>query len=139
MPNPPRVVALDTSALTALHINAPGRAVVMQAIDDHDAWCASALALGESLALVDRLTEEPALRCELEDAIRRTWDHLHVVPVDQRCLDDAAHLARIQPVGTSTAIHLAAAMRLPEPITFVTFDPAQITVALALGFDVRST
>lgn len=132
-------VALDTTALTALHINTPGRAVVMRAIDEHDAWCASALALGESLALVDRLTEEPALRRELEDAIRRTWDHLHVVPVDQRCLDDATHLSRIQPVGTSSAIHLAAALRLPGPVTYVTFDPAQITVALALGFDVRST
>lgn len=133
------IVALDTTALTALHINAPGRSVVMRAFDEHDSWCASALALGESLALVDRLTEEPTLRRELEDAIRRTWDHLHIVPVDQRCLDDAAHLSRIQPVGTSSAIHLAAAMRLPGPITYVTFDPAQITVALALGFDVRST
>jgi predicted nucleic acid-binding protein len=133
------IVALDTTALTALHINAPGRSVVMRAIDEHDAWCASALALGESLALVDRLTEEPALRRDLEDAIRRTWDHLHIVPVDQRCLDDATHLSRIQPLGTSSAIHLAAALRLPGPITYVTFDPAQITVALALGFDVRST
>ena len=133
------IVALDTTALTALHINAPGRSVVMRAIDEHEAWCASALALGESLALVDRLTEEPALRRELEDAIRRTWDHLHIVPVDHRCLDEAMHLSRIQPVGTSSAIHLAAAMRLPGPITYVTFDPAQITVALALGFDVRST
>jgi predicted nucleic acid-binding protein len=133
------VLALDTSALAALHINAPGRTVVQRALDEHDQWCASALALGESLALVDRLTDEPTLRGELEDAIRRTWDHLHVVPVDQRCLDDATHLLRVQPVGTSSAIHLAAAARLPGPITFVTFDPAQITVALALGFDVRST
>jgi predicted nucleic acid-binding protein len=133
------VIALDTSALTALHINAAGRTVVRQALDDSHQWCASALALGESLALVDRLTEETALREELENAIRRTWDYLHVVPVDQRCLDDATLLSRQQPVSMSTAIHLAAASRLPAPVTFVTFDPAQITVALALGFDVRST
>ncbi len=37
------------------------------------------------------------------------------------------------------AVHLAAAERLPRPIRFVTFDPAQIGVALGLGFDVVST
>jgi hypothetical protein len=31
---------------------------------------------------------------------------------------------------------LAAADRLPRPLTFATFDPAQIPVALALGFEV---
>jgi predicted nucleic acid-binding protein len=132
-------VMLDSSAIAALHINAPGRTIVAEAMDQDGQWCASALALGETLALVDRLTDEAPLRSELEDAIRRTWDYLYVIPVDQRCLDDATHLAREQPVSMSTAIHLAAASRLVEPITFVTFDPAQITVALALGFDVRST
>jgi predicted nucleic acid-binding protein len=132
-------VVLDSSAVAALHINTPGQAVVQRAMNEHEQWCASALALGESLALVDRLTDESSLRDEMEDAIRRTWDYLYVIPVDQRCLDDATHLSRLQPVGTSSAIHLAAASRRPGPITFVTFDPAQITVALALGFDVRST
>ena len=37
------------------------------------------------------------------------------------------------------AIHFAAAERLPRPIHFVTFDPAQIGVAVGLGFDVIST
>jgi hypothetical protein len=67
------------------------------------------------------------------------WDHLHVVPVDQRCLDRAASLARSQPVRLSDAIHFAAAERLPAPIRFVTFDPVQITVALGLGMDVISS
>ena len=30
--------------------------------------------------------------------------------------------------------HLAAADRLPRPVTYLTFDPAQIPVALSLGF-----
>jgi hypothetical protein len=34
------------------------------------------------------------------------------------------------------AIHLAAADRLPRPVRFATFDPSQIPVALALGFQV---
>ena len=79
---------------------------------------------------IDRLTDEPILRLDLEDAIRLAWDHLHVVPVDQRCLDRAAALARSQPVRLSDAIHFAAAERLPGPIRFVTFDPAHIGVAM---------
>jgi hypothetical protein len=39
----------------------------------------------------------------------------------------------------SDALHLAAADRLPRPLAFVTFDPGQIPVAMALGFDVIST
>jgi hypothetical protein len=97
------------------------------------------MALTEALPAIDRLTDEPILRLDLEDAIRRTWDHLHVVPVDQRCLDRAAALARSQPVRLSDAIHLAAAERLPPPLRFVTFDPVQIGVALGLGFDVVSS
>ncbi len=60
------------------------------------------------------------------------------MPVDQRCLDRAAELAREHPVRLTDAIHLAAAERLPAPVRFVTFDPGQIAVALGLGFDVVS-
>ena len=97
------------------------------------------MALTEALPAIDRLTDERILRLDLEDAIRLVWDHLHVVPVDQRCLDRAASLARTQPVRLSDAIHFAAAERLPGPIRFVTFDPAHIGVALGLGFDVVSS
>ena len=71
------------------------------------------MALTEALPAIDRLTDEPILRLDLEDAIRLVWDHLHVVPVDQRCLDRAAALARTQPVRLTDAIHFAAAERLP--------------------------
>jgi hypothetical protein len=132
-------VALDTSALLALAVDGPQRAVVLDALDADPVWCASAMALTEALPAIDRLTEEPILRADLEDAIRLAWDHLHVVPVDQRCLDRAAALSRVQPVRLTDAIHFAAAERLPRPLTFITFDPAQIGVALGLGLDVVST
>ncbi len=131
-------VVLDTSALLALAIDGPERAVVLDALDAGEAWAASALALTEALPAIDRLIDEPVLRADLEDAIRLVWDHLHVVPVDQRCLDRAAALARSQPVRLTDAVHFAAAERLPGPIDFVTFDPTQIGVALGLGFDVVS-
>lgn len=131
-------LALDTSALLALAVERDQRATVLEALDGDPIWCASALALTEALPAIDRLIDEPIYRGDLEDAIRLTWDHLHVVPTDQRCLDRAAVLSRDQPVRLTDAIHLAAAERLPGPIRFVTFDPAQIGVALALGFDVVS-
>ncbi len=131
-------VMLDTSALLALAVEGTQRPVVLEALADDEVWCASAMALTEALPAIDRLTDEAVLRADLEDAVRLAWDHLHVVPVDQRCLDRAAALSREQPVRLTDAIHFAAAERLPRPVRFVTFDPAQIGVALGLGHDVVS-
>lgn len=131
-------VVLDTSALLALVIDGPQRKIVLDALDDDPVWCASAMTLTEALPTIDRLTDEAVFRADLEDAIRLVWDHLHVVPVDQRCLDRAATLSRLQPVRLTDAIHFAAAERLPPPVRFVTFDPTQIGVALGLGLDVVS-
>jgi uncharacterized protein len=130
---------LDASALVAAHLDQPARAVVCGAMAIDAEWCTSGLTLMESLALIDRVADEPIIRGDLEDLVRLTWDRLAVVPVDQRCLDRAAALMRAQPLRLSDALHLAAADRLPRPVSFVTFDPAQIPVALALGFDVVST
>ena len=132
-------VVLDTSALLALAVDGPQRAVVLDALERDPIWCASAMALTEALPAIDRLTDESVLRSDLEDAIRLAWDHLHVVPLDQRCLDGAAALARAQPVRLSDAIHLAAASRLPAPVSFVTFDPVQIGVAMSMGFEIVSS
>lgn len=129
---------LDASALLALHLESSNRNVVLGALENSSTWCASALALGESLAAVTRITDDAVIRRELEDNIRHTWDFLHVVPVDQRCLDDAVVLTASQPVSMSTALHLSAATRLPRPVHFVTFDAAHIPVALSLGLEVVS-
>lgn len=131
-------VALDTSAVLALVVDGRQRPVVLDALAGDPVWCASALALTEALPAIDRLTDEDVLRADLEDAVRLVWDHLHVVPLDQRCLDRAAGLSRQQPVRLTDAIHLAAAERLPGPVRFVTFDPTQFGVAEALGFEVVS-
>lgn len=130
---------LDASALVALHIDVAERAHVREAMANDQDWCTSALTLVESLALIDRVTEEPVLRQDLEDQVRLTWDRLAIVPTDQACLDRAARLMRDQPLRLSDAVHLAAADRLPRPIRFVTFDPAQILVALSMEFDVVSS
>jgi hypothetical protein len=132
-------LVVDTSALLALAAECPQRAVALEALTIDEVWAASAMALTEALPAIDRLTDEPVLRADLEDAVRLIWDHLHIVPVDQRCLDRAAGLSREQPIRLTDAVHLAAAERLPRPIRFLTFDPTHIGVALGLGFDVLST
>jgi len=132
------VTYLDTSAVLALHLEVAGRATVVAALAGDAPTCTSALALTEALAIVDRLTDDPLVRADIEDELRLQWDRYHVVPVDQRCLDRAATLMREQPLRLADALHLAAADRLPRPVRFVTLDPAQIPVALSLGFDVDS-
>jgi len=130
---------LDTSALLALTIDGPQRQVVLDVLKQENIWAASAMALTEALPAIDRLNDQPIIRLDLEDAVRLAWDHLHIVPVDQRCLDRAAALARSQPVRLTDAIHFAAAERLPKPLRFVTFDPPQLGVALGLGFEAISS
>ena len=131
-------LALDTSALLALVVEGPQRQVALDALGTDPIWCASALALTEALPAIDRLTDEAILRADLEDALRLIWDHVHIVPLDQRCLDRAAALARQEPLRLTDSIHLGATDRLPAPIRYLTFDPVQITVALGLGLEVIS-
>ena len=131
-------VFVDSSALLAAVVDGRDRQLVLDTVDA--AWevgvCASAIALTEALAAVDRLAGSDVERADLEDAVRRLWDHLHVIPVDQRCLDDAARLARERPLRLAGAIHLAAALRLPPPVQFVTVDAAHVPAAVGLGCDV---
>lgn len=129
---------LDSTALLARYLEGPSRQVTLDAMRADDDWCAAALALSEALMVVDRLGDDPARTDELRRAMRDDWERIHVVPVDQRCLDRAAELGRTQPVRTVDALHLAAADRLPRPLTYLTFDPSQIPVAVALGYDVVS-
>ena len=130
---------LDTTALVARYLDLPEREIVVDAMATDGDWCASALALTEALALIERLTDDPLARDDLRRALRDDWERFVSVPVDQACLDRATELGRSQPLRTVDALHLAAADRLPRPLTYVTFDHRQIPVALALGFDVVST
>lgn len=129
-------LALDTTALLARYLEGPSRDVVLEAMDSDPHWCACAVALSEAMMLVDRLGDDPARADRLRESIRDDWERIHVVPLDAMCLDRAAELGRTQPLRTIDALHLAAADRLPRPTTLATFDPAQIPVAVSLGFDV---
>lgn len=132
-------LALDSSALLARYLSGPERDVVVDAMADDPVWCASALALTEVLMALDRLVDDDHERDVVRRAVRDDWERIAVVPVDATCLDRATELGRLHPLRSSDAIHLAAADRLPRPLTFATFDSRQIPVALALEMDVSST
>lgn len=132
-------LALDTSALIGRYLSGPHRSVVVDAMANDPDWCASALARTEALGMVERVCDLPTDGDRLRRVLQDDWERIHVVPLDRRCLDRAAELSRSHPLRTVDALHLAAADRLPAPVRFVTFDPRQIPVALALGFDVVST
>ena len=128
----------DTTALLALHIDESFASVISEAMELDPVWCASSIALTEAMAAINQLSDDEIVREDLEDNIRRTWDYMYVVPVDQACLDRAAFLAREQPIRIADALHLAAADRLPKPTQFITLDAAQIPIALSLGYDIIS-
>ena len=132
-------LVLDTSALLARYLRTPAGELVLHAMSIDRDWCASALARSEALMAIERLVDDAHDRGELRRALLDDWQRFWVVPVDAACLDRAAAIGREQPVRSIDAIHLAAADRLPRPTSFVTFDPRQIPVALAMGLDVVST
>lgn len=132
-------LALDTTGLLARYLSGPHREVALAACASDGDWCASALALAEALMLAERISGVPSEQRELRGVLLDDWQRVHVVPVDTACLDRAAELGRRHPLRTPDAVHLAAADRLPRPVTYCTFDSRQIPVALALGFTVAST
>ena len=131
-------IALDTTALIVRHLNHPARAALDEAMSTDRNWCASALALAEALALIDRLAIDPVTTDKLRRALRDDWGRIAVVAVDTLCLEHASELSRLHPIRMADAIHLAAADRLPKPVAYATFDHHQMPVAESLGFEILS-
>lgn len=129
---------LDTSALLELGVEGERRDLVSATLTGDDPRCASALARTEAMLALRHLALGPHELTELWADFRCTWDSLHVVPVDGRCLDRAVEVGSTFGLGVSDAVHLSAAERLPGPVRFVTFSPSQIPAAAELGFEVIS-
>jgi len=129
-------LALDTSALLRRYVHAPGRDLVLAAMAEDEDWCASALALTETLVVLHRLALSPAEQEDLWRAAREDFEAVWVVPVDGRCLARATEIAATYGTRTVDAVHLAAADRLPRPLRYCTFELRQIPAAAGLGFEV---
>ena len=133
------MIFVDTSALVKRYVNETGSRAVMALMDADGAWAAAAIALTETeITLCHRAEREPTAN-PLIDALRRDWPRFAIVPVDEACLARAREIGCQFGTRTVDSIHLAAADRLPRPLTFVTFDRRQAAAAAGMGFLVRPT
>lgn len=132
-------IFLDSTAFFSHFTIGSEADLVRGVLGEHPSRCVSAVTLTECQMLLRGLDLDPRDQRRLRGAIVTEWESFHVVPVDPRCLERASEIGLDQPVRTIDAIQLAAADRLPRPLTFVTFDPNQIGPALDLGFEVVST
>ena len=132
-------ITLDSSALLKRYLMEPGHELVNEYLTSDPIWCASALARTEVPLALHRVASGPEEQRMLWSTFREDWERVAVVPTDQRCLARAVELGATFQLGTVDALHLAAADRLPRPLTYLTFDSHQIPAALGIGFEVVST
>lgn len=132
-------VALDSSAFLKRYVLEAGHDLVTRTLAADTTWVASALCRTEVQLALHRVATGRAEQAELWAAFRRDWDAVAVVPLDDRCLARAVEIGSMFQLRTTDALHLAAADRLPRPVTYLTFDSHQIPAALSLDLDVVSS
>ena len=96
--------------------------------------------LPEGVSLDDLSPEERARVEEMIAQMGEAQRQLVEAPIEVVIGNHAIgfyELAALHRVLAIDGMHLAAADRLPRPLTFVTLDAAQIPAALALGFEVQ--
>jgi len=130
---------LDTSALLKRYVEEVGSDVVDLRMQADDRWAASAMARTEAEISLCRFglgRRDNAARLQ---RLRDDWELFLVVPVDSRCLGRAAELGCLHDIRTLDAVHLAAAERLPQPLTLLTFDRRQADAARSMDLAVEGT
>jgi predicted nucleic acid-binding protein len=133
------LLAIDTSALLRRYVADRRRPLVMAAMAEAAVWAASALARSEVMLALHQSAHDRSSQQSSWAAVRDDWEALWEVPIDGRCLARATEIGARYGITLVSAIHLAAADRLPRPVRYLTLDPRQILVAADLGFDVVSS
>jgi len=131
-------LAIDSSALVLRYVAHPYRKKLIAAMEADPAWFASQLTRTELLMALHRLAGDEAAAHDLSAAARADWDAFHVIPLDDLCLATAVEIGSDFRLRTVDAIQLAAADRLPRPVSYATLDHHQIPAAVALGFELIS-
>jgi len=131
------VIFLDTSALVKRYVAEDGTRTLIALMDADASWAASGVTATEAEITLCRRAELESVSAPLIDALRRDWPRFAVVPIDEACLARAREIGCQFGTRTLDSIHLAAADRLPRPLTFVTFDRQQAAAAAAIGFLVQ--
>jgi hypothetical protein len=132
-------VFLDTSALLKRYVEESGHDLVNNTLRTDSDWCASAITRTETQLCLHRIATGKFDQERLWSAFRDDWDAFASVPVDDRLLISASEIGATFGLRTTDAIQLASAARLPRPITFLTFEFAQMSAAVELGLNVLTT
>jgi predicted nucleic acid-binding protein len=128
-------LAIDTSALVKRYQREPGTDVVLEAMDRDPRWVVSSIVRTEAeLVLCTGFAASD--RASVIERLRTDLDRCLSIPVDAECLSRAAEIGCAHGVRTLDALHLAAADRLPRPVTLLTFDRRQAAAARLLGLAV---
>ncbi|CAN5670524.1 hypothetical protein BH23CHL8_BH23CHL8_28730 [soil metagenome] len=127
------MIFLDTSALVKRYAIESGSDEVLRLMDEDAGWAASAATRTEAEVTLCHLGPEGRPGSAVHRRLQDDWDRFAVVPVDADCLAHAAAIGCEQRLRTLDAIHLAAALRLPAPLDFLTFDHQQAAAARRLG------
>jgi hypothetical protein len=133
------VIFLDTSALVKRYVDEPGAELVQQQLWDDTEWAASILARTEAQVTICHRGEEGRIGSPSQRRLAGDWDRFLAVPIDAACLSLAMNIGCAPRIRTLDAIHVAAALRLPRGVRFLTFDQRQAEVARALGLEVVAT
>jgi len=132
-----KFLVVDSSAWLRRYLADRHHGFVTEAMDLAGHWVASQWALTElTVAMHHRRTVPGPV--EVDQLVRRDWDHVWEVPVDTIALHQAADIAAHYRLDLGRSIHLASAQRLPVPVSFLTLDSAQIQPAFDLGYEVVS-
>lgn len=129
---------IDTSAFLRRYLADPERPLVVEAMASDTMWCGSAITRTETLMALHSAAYSQAQHDEWWQLFRSDWDTVVEIPVDDRCLARAAEIGARFRLRTIDALHLAAADRLPEPVSYLTLERQQLAAALELGFNVVS-
>jgi len=133
------VIFLDTSALVKRYVTESGSDVVLRHMTLDSDWAASALARTEARVALCRRGPEGRIGSPAQLRLAEDWDRFVTVPIDPDCLALAEELGCQQGIRALGAIHLAAALRLPGDVRFLSFDRRQTEVATILGLSVIAT
>ncbi len=124
---------IDTSALLKRYVEEVGTAEVLELMERDPEWVASALAHAEAEVTLCNLGLEAVAEAGQRQRLRDDWERFLVVPIDGPCLARAAEIGCALRVRTLDALHLAAADRLPKPVTLLTFDRRQAEAGREIG------
>jgi predicted nucleic acid-binding protein len=111
------VLYLDASALVKRYIEEDGTELVISAMKEAAAWSICRIGYVETMRAVAR-----AGGAKQAKKVEADWPSFEVVEVDEELARHAAELTLSAELRSLDALHLAAALVLPDEVTVATWD-----------------